>query len=59
MHHARRDELAESIRQSTMEYAVTNAKEWTLMPFEYPNGRVHDDMRQWVETYSALRETHL
>ena len=42
-----------------MGYAVTNAQEWTLMPFEYPDGRVHDAMRNWVEGYSALREAHL
>ena len=59
MHHPRRGELAESIRRSTMEYAVTNAQEWTLMPFEYPDERVHDAMRQWVEGYGALREAHL
>ena len=56
MHHPRRDELAESIRQATMGYAFTNAREWTLMPFEYPDRRLHDAMRQWVEGYGALRE---
>ena len=39
--------------------AVTNAREWTLMPFEYPDQRLHDAMRKWVEGYGALREAHL
>ena len=59
MNHPRRDEMAESIRQATEGYAFTNAREWTLMPFEYPDERLHDAMRKWVEGYGALREAHL
>lgn len=57
--HPRRDELAESIRQATMGYAFTNVREWTLMPFEHPDRRLHDAMRKWVEGYGTLREAHL
>ena len=59
MHHPRRHELAGRIREDTVADAVTNAREWTLMPFEYPNQRLHDAMRKWVEGYGALRDGHL
>ena len=36
-----------------------NAEEWTLRPFEYPDRRLHDAMRQCVEGYGALREVRL
>ena len=57
--HPRRHELAAKIEEETAAYAITNAEEWTLMPFEYPDRRLHDAMRQWVEGYGALREAHL
>ena len=59
MHHPRRDELAGRIKEATTGYALTNAREWTLMPFEYPDQRLHDAMRKWIEGYGALREAHL
>ena len=40
MNHPRRDELVENIRQATEGYAFTNAREWTLLPFEYPDHRL-------------------
>ena len=59
MHHPRRHELAGRIKQATLAYAIENADEWTLMPFEYPDQKLHDAMRKWVEGYGALREAHL
>ena len=59
MHHPRRHELAGSIKEDTMAYAIENADDWTRTPFEYPDRRLHDAMRQWVEGYGALREAHL
>ena len=59
MHHPRRAELAERIKRTTASDAITNAEDWTLMPFEYPDHGLHDAMRKWVEGYGALREEHL
>ena len=56
MDHPRRHELAGRIKQATMAYAIENADDWTRTPFEYPDRRLHDAMRQWVEGYGALRE---
>ena len=59
MHHPRRHELTRRITEDTVADAVTNAREWTLMPFEYPDERLHKAMRKWVEGSGALREAHL
>ena len=59
MNHPRRAELAERIKRTTASDAITNAEDWTLMPFEYPDHGLHDAMRKWVEGYGALREAHL
>ena len=59
MHHPRRHELAGRIKEDTMAYAIENADDWTRTPFEYPDRRLHDAMRKWVEGYGALREAHL
>ena len=59
MNHPRRAELAERIKRTTASDAITNAEDWTLMPFEYPDHGLHDAMRKWVEGYGVLREAHL
>ena len=56
--HPRRHELAAKIKEETAAYAITSAKEWNLMPFEYPDQRLHDAMRMWVEGYGAPRKAH-
>ena len=57
--HPRRLDLAETIEEDTAAHAATNARDWTVAPFEYPDRTVHDAMRNWVEAYGALRDRAL